>query len=278
MSKFENASWGIILIKNLTNIPITHTKTNLNDFNQEIEIQNRMQILDLSEKINFIRNNLFFLLVQRNHSIGYVNFIKGSYEPDNYITVGNLFKQMTSDEIKYLQTNIDDFDTIWKTCWNDNNTSTRNYTISKNKFKKLRDNKNELSLESFFKIKPLYDFLEWGYPKGRKLRNKPESDKECAIREFCEETGLTETDIKIIDEIEPIIEIMTGTDGRQYVHTYYVAESITDKKPITTSNEINDVDFFTVDQADRIIRDYHIEKKKILSSLFKYYTNKFLGL
>ena len=40
---------------------------------------------------------------------------------------------------------------------------------------------------------------EWGFPKGR--RNLKERDRECAVREFSEETGLTAEDYIIQEKI-----------------------------------------------------------------------------
>jgi ADP-ribose pyrophosphatase YjhB (NUDIX family) len=40
---------------------------------------------------------------------------------------------------------------------------------------------------------------EWGFPKGR--RNYQEKDYECAVREFCEETGYKQSVLKNIQNI-----------------------------------------------------------------------------
>jgi len=116
----------------------------------------------------------------------------------------------------------------------------------------------------------LYSFLEWGYPKGRKDKN--ESTLECAMREFYEETNIDITKIIIINEINPIEENLIGTNGIQYRHIYYIAET---KENINlenkNNNEIGNVGFFTYDESQKLLRDYHIEKKQILEQIFMYY-------
>ena len=42
---------------------------------------------------------------------------------------------------------------------------------------------------------------EWEFPKGR--RNQKEKDLDCALREFEEETGIHQTDIKIVENVFP---------------------------------------------------------------------------
>jgi 8-oxo-dGTP pyrophosphatase MutT (NUDIX family) len=42
-------------------------------------------------------------------------------------------------------------------------------------------------------IKEYWDTPEWGFPKGKKNRN--ENDRECAIREFREETNIESHEI-----------------------------------------------------------------------------------
>ena len=148
----------------------------------------------------------------------------------------------------------------------------KEFIESKDKFECLK-NKNgvELSLDFYIKnVKPFYTSPEWGFPKGRKMRG--ESDLECAIREFCEETGYSYSDIKIVTNIKPIIENIIGTNGVKYRHIYYIAEDISNKNPkIDGNTEIGDIGFFSFDDSNKLFREYHIEKKKITKNVFLYY-------
>lgn len=67
---------------------------------------------------------------------------------------------------------------------------------------------------------------EWGFPKGRKSHAR-ESERDCALRELLEETGLREEQIRIL-EVAPIRERFQGTDKKTYVCDYYVAEAMAD--------------------------------------------------
>jgi len=69
-----------------------------------------------------------------------------------------------------------------------------------------------------------YTEQEWGFPKGRKKIK--ESDIDCAIREFCEETQLYKDDIQIDSKIIPFQEIFFGTNNILYKHVYYIAKIV----------------------------------------------------
>ncbi len=136
---------------------------------------------------------------------------------------------------------------------------------------KLLSKTNGIGLDFYTeKITPKYDITEWGIPKGRKKYG--ESDLECALREFYEETQINITDIKVLDNIDPVIEIMQGTDGKKYKHIYYIAELISDTVNLKINNdEVQNIGFFSYFDACNIIRPYHIRKKKILESIINYY-------
>ena len=51
-----------------------------------------------------------------------------------------------------------------------------------------------------------------------------ETDIDCAIREFYEETRIVKDDLKIISDIIPFEEIFFGTNGIMYKHLYYIAK------------------------------------------------------
>jgi hypothetical protein len=53
---------------------------------------------------------------------------------------------------------------------------------------------------------------EWEFPKGR--RNFKEKDLDCALREFEEETGISTSKIKLIENVLPIEETFIGTNHK----------------------------------------------------------------
>jgi len=285
-------SWGIILInhKNIGDIKSEHTKIDLSkvDFTDN---KNRKEIIESDMRnINNIMENLNFLLISRKHSLGYSEFIKGEYKVDKTDQIKYLFKQMKTSEIEKIKMSLlkeDGFDMLWKDLWRNREnkfnqrkkTSLSNYNLLKN------DNKIDgpyinlkILTENVFSE---YDNDEWGFPKGRKNRNECESDIDCAMREFNEETGFTNDDYKIIHEIEPLVEDFVGTNGISYRHVYFVAEQISDKKPennVTESqkDEIGNIMFMNFQTAIENIRKYHIERKLILEKIFIYYIDRLI--
>jgi len=265
-------SWGIIVV-NLSQFDsksIKHEKINLKSKIFNIYPQNYKQIEDLSNYMN----NLRFLLVQRKHSIGFMDFVRGKYKLDNIDQINLLFQYMNKDEINLISTKT--FDELWCEIWNNDtnrmNNIKREYNYAKIQFEKLKMCEDtELDLNFFINnITPLYKFNEWGFPKGRRDRN--ETTLECAIREFSEETGIDKIKLKIINEIEPIEENLIGTNGIPYRHIYYVAELYDNLIPdITNNNETGNIGYFNLNESSELIREYHKEKKNILRMINMYY-------
>jgi 8-oxo-dGTP pyrophosphatase MutT (NUDIX family) len=269
-------SWGIILVKK-TGHNLKHENCNLQTNEDQIGI--KLNNINDFRIMSCISNQITFLLVRRKHSLGYTEFIRGKYVTDNIMVIQDLFKQMTPAEIETIKQNEHNFDILWNEFWGNmpNKLKLNDYQEAKKKFILLRDKINvELPL-SFYtsNTKTMYIRPEWGFPKGRK--HPKESDKDCAVREFCEETGLDKSDFNVLDEINPIVENMTGTNGIAYRHIYYLAEGITNTIPQIVSNEIGEIGYFTAEQAFSIFRDYHVEKKNIITIIGLYFTNKIMN-
>ena len=235
--------------------------------------------LDSSE----INKNINFLIVQRKNSLGYLEFIRGRYNLENTTSIIHLIKQMTPDEIYNIK-NID-FDNLWNNLWDTKNINNKNhykeYIISKQKFYQLKLNYNNILKNT----NPLYNFNEWGFPKGR--REAYESDLLCAIREFEEETTLTEKNYTILEKCKSITENLVGTNGINYTHNYYL--SIINNNFNSNNNDINN--FTLVDEKNKEIsqikvlnlseciekiRPYHTSKIKIIINIYKI-INEFLN-
>jgi 8-oxo-dGTP pyrophosphatase MutT (NUDIX family) len=109
---------------------------------------------------------------------------------------------------------------------------------------------------------------EWGFPKGRKKLK--EADVDCAIREFCEETQLNNTDIEIDTAIAPFQEIFFGTNDILYKHVYYIAKIINNNAEISLDNncieqirEIRSLKWFSEKEVLEHIKNHNIERIKI---------------
>lgn len=222
-------------------------------------------------------NNINFLMIQRKYSLGFVEFIRGKYDCDNIDTIIILIKQMVQTEIDMIKENISKFDILWQNLWRnsaDKLIFTNEYKNSKEKFEKICFDENYF--EKFIDTTLTYSDLEWGFPKGRK--KKYEKNITCAIREFEEETNLTNNDYKIINN-NPYEEIFYGTNSIKYKHVYYLAFLTTDKKFDNTNynsfqlDEIANINIFNYTDTMNNIRPYYIERIKIIENINNFINN-----
>lgn len=217
-----------------------------------------------------INDNIQFLMVQRKHSLGYLEFMRGRYRLENIENIIYLIEQMTPDEIYDILNK--DFDSLWNNLWDVNNIKNKNhhkeYVQSKQKFYQLK-----LSYPDLIKsTKPLYSFNEWGFPKGR--RESYESDLVCAIREFEEETNLEEKNYTILEKCKSIRENLTGTNGIQYTHNYFL--SIINNKSNwkdDTNKEIGQTSVLNIMECLNKIRPYHKNKIRIIKHIYAVINN-----
>jgi len=229
-------------------------------------------------------NIIKYLLVRRKDTLGFVEFMRGKYNLENVAYINKLFEIMTFDERNMIVHY--NFDYLWNKLWmkQDNKQYHNEYDSSKKKFNILKEgiyNKNILvslkTLNSTNKL--LWYEPEWGFPKGR--RNLKETNLECAIREFEEETGISHNEYNMIYQIEPLEELFSGSNNIRYKHIYYVAmanENINnifkiDKSNFNQVSEISNIKWHSYKECMNIIRTYNIEKKNVLEKLHKILTN-----
>ena len=275
-------SYGIILI---------NFKNQLANFNKDfidlIKSGNKFELDEYGIKVNSYKdiekfsmysNLIDFLMIQRKHTLGYIEFIRGRYNIDNIDGIVYLFQQMTPHEIELIAKN--DFDKLWKDFWG-NSPPTHQYAYnehekSKEKFNILKNEEDELSLSFYVNnVRSAWAQSEWGFPKGR--RNKQEENLICAKREFEEESDYKDTDYIILDNINPIVEDFIGTNGVKYRHIYYLALNNKDINTLKINhnnehqhNEIGDIKFFNYEEGIKIIRPYHTAKKKVLTMVYMF--------
>lgn len=225
------------------------------------------------------KNNIKFLMIRRKHTLGFIEFIRGHYKVDDIEGIIKLFKQMVKQEIELISTC--NFDELWSYCWGEYKLKSiyqTEYHRSKILFEKLKDDSCELNLKFYTSnVKPMWQTAEWGFPKGR--RSNKESDLECALREFKEETNYKDDEFILANKIEPINENLIGTNNKKYKHIYYVAFSTTNKAPdidednVSQQTEIGDIRYYNFDDAIKLIRTYHSDKQKIIIHLYSYIMN-----
>jgi len=280
-------SWGVILVSHEGFVrPPHYDRVNLqsvlDESNPNDPTRSRAKISTDNDRgvACDASNNLMFLMISRKHSVGYVEFIRGRYKPHKTDQIMYLFRQMMQSEIDVIKRSIemdDGFDFLWNGFWGQRANVPyiqKDRTNSRTHYRTLKNTPVDNLEYIVTHVKAEHQIGEWGFPKGR--RNRNETEQECAIREFKEETGYTERDIRVIDSIEPIVERFIGTNGIEYRHVYYVAEFASGSIPVPeiTNEEIGEMRFMNFIDAMGSIRDYHIPRKQLLSSLFMYYVDQ----
>jgi ADP-ribose pyrophosphatase YjhB (NUDIX family) len=116
-----------------------------------------------------------------------------------------------------------------------------------------------------------WDEPEWGFPKGK--RNYNESDIDCAMREFYEETGIKSRNMTfVINNLAPYEEIFMGSNYKSYKHRYFLMyvdynTSVAEKMTDVDKFEVSKVEWKSFNECLGAIRHYNLEKKRILSNI-----------
>lgn len=217
---------------------------------------------------------LQFLMLRRKDSFGYIDFIRGKYSPYNIYQIQNIVNEMSLSEKERILS--DNFDELWKQMWGQTtNTQYKNEEFSScKKLEIIRDgvtiNNEIIKLHDIInKSTTQWSETEWEFPKGR--RNYKEKDIECALREFEEETGISSTKIKIIENILPFEEIFIGTNHKSYKHKYFLAHTseIDDYLHNFQLTEVSKLEWKTIEECLEDIRPYNLEKKTLILNINK---------
>jgi len=243
-----------------------------------LEIDNyNFSHIDNINRLDIFKKNIKFLMIQRKHSLSYIEFIRGKYSLENIEHISNLFKNMCSSEINDIKNY--DFDNLWNNLWKKTSKSKafqKEYKNSKDLFNKLTEHQNYNDL---INIKPKYDTPEWGFPKGR--RNLFEKNLDCALREFEEETSIPIEKINILNKVNCVSEQYTGSNSLNYRHIYYLSyvDSNLIKNDIIndyTNYEVSKIGWFSWEEAIELIRDYYTEKIKVVNQIYFLFLNLYL--
>lgn len=216
-----------------------------------------------------------YLLIRRKETLGFIDFIRGKYSLNDKKYILNMMRQMTQTEKRMLLEEA--FETIWNRIWCDDVSSSQYRSeemTSKDKFEVLCS--GVYMKGEFYNMASLLDECkdsvwevpEWGFPKGR--RNPGENDYDCAIREFCEETGYKRSHLNNLENIIPIEEIFTGSNYKSYKHKYFIMNM--DIRNTTNLDnyqraEVSKMEWMDYEQCLLNIRDYNLEKKRAIGKV-----------
>jgi ADP-ribose pyrophosphatase YjhB (NUDIX family) len=224
-------------------------------------------------------DELEILMIQRKDSIGFIELLRAKYKLTDIDYIKQQIAGITFEEKNALKTKT--FEELWITLWGkssfDSKQYNQEYEQAKYKFEQLQKGVEiddvTIKLDELLDSSPiLWKTPEWGFPKGR--RNLMEKNMQCAIREFCEETGLKEDQFIMYDNILPIKESFIGNNNVHYCHIYYLAWIPTDISVVYNpaneimSTEIGNVQWFSYNDASSHIRSTNKSKQEILEQVF----------
>ncbi len=184
-------------------------------------------IICLKKKIN---TEIKFLMVKKPITYHFAEFVNGHYKKKNEQHLIKLFNGMTYyEKMDILSFN---FGNLWYRIYRNfpdklqNNKTIHYYHNKKNKFENtfIHDTK---FLKKLIANSKNADTI-WEFPKGR--ANINEKNINTAIREFYEETGITEDNIKLLWHLSPYVETYKDF-GTTYQNIYYYSEAIGDWEP-----------------------------------------------
>jgi len=212
------------------------------------------------------------VMIEKHDSISYIEFIRGKYTTDNTEYIQLLIDRMSLIEkekiIKYT------FRELWNDIWYSDNNS-KEYNKSNKKYDIIKNN-----LDKYInKSNKNYKYNEWEIPKGR--RNQYETDKECAIREFEEETNINSEMYNIYDNILPFNESYYGSNNIQYKNVYYLAKIKLDiDLKINKNNkeqicEVKSIKWISKDNYKDYVRDYSDYKMNVLNNIFNFLSSNY---
>ena len=226
--------------------------------------------------------SIHYLMIQRKDSLSFMEFIRGKYSLSNVDYIKKLLSYMTVPERKILETAT--FQELWNIVWYQphGNKHSQEFSESKIKFESLKHGfllkqpNGTTPKGTMVVLKQLlqqttssYTEPEWGFPKGR--RRLKEDDMDCAIREFCEESGFEKSDIEVQADIAPLEEFFYGTNNVLYRHVYYIARIIKNEERVIMVNPSNPHQAREVQKAQWLsysdvlerIRPYNVERRNL---------------
>ncbi len=220
-------------------------------------------------------NNVEVVMIKKRYTYQYQSFVMAHYDIKHTKYIRYLFNNMTfSEKIDILSM---EFSAMWRRIWlnnperffnlveiykNNNKYDKNNSHVIKNKFSDIEIHKTyyekKNKFENYFQRDNgmllrnlIYQSnnaeLLWEIPKGRKDEtNLEETNIDCAIREFYEETSISSDKYKILYNYEPIIDSFIDNQTH-YKTIYYVA-----KLHEEYENYIPYIDFKNFDQITEI--------------------------
>lgn len=198
---------------------LTMIKEYMKNKKKPVKPKSQLQRPNYTEKRSYgiacfrLHNNQYeVLLVKRRYTYAFCDFVNGRYSNKNNSSILKLFNNMTVEEKADIS--LLDFHILWTRVWHN---STKNY---KKKYELFNNNFLKDGGERLLKLLKMSKSIDhiWELPKGQKERF--ESDEQCAVREFKEETGLSKDKYKLYNASRVYSYV---DDNILYILKYYFA-------------------------------------------------------
>jgi 8-oxo-dGTP pyrophosphatase MutT (NUDIX family) len=220
------------------------------------------------------QDEIKFLMTLRRDTFCYECIIRGIYTDD---LLEDYVSHITQEEkeriLKYP------FDMLWKDLW----VSVRR-RLYKIEYKKAKETftKNMDRILSLVQQLIVFDPIKWEFPKGKMFSE--ETQVQCALREFQEETNIHKKYISILKNASTYSDYFTGNDSKEYQSVYHLGyihkglsiPFIYHKCPYHmrndyVSDEVMSIDWFSYEQAYEVCTP---GKRYILEKIHLYLFNK----
>lgn len=204
-----------------------------------------------------------YLMICRKHTFGFTSVIRGKYTSTNNQQIQTYVDSMTNYEKELICTK--EFSELWEYLWCGILNIRKNHdkTHAELKFNSIRD----LLFLCIQSSETKWENPEWEFPKGR--MQQCETDIQCAIREFQEETHISSNNINIVYNICPFEELYKGSNEKMYQITYYLAQ-LKNEEPNLLSfqeEEVSKMEWKNLDECLESIRPCNKEKKELINSI-----------
>ncbi len=209
-------------------------------------------------------NQIEIAMVKKRYSYSFFNFVFGRYKPNDIKYLKYLFNNMSfSEKIDILGMQ---FENMWYRIWLSSpskhfdisdvykidttriitrDEKYRSFYQKKNKFEKNFVNDGGKKLRELIYCSNDAE-ITWEIPKGGK--HEHETNIDCAMREFTEETCIPHTKYKILHDISPTVETIND-NGSIYQHYYYVAKA---RDNVNIEPKINFSSFAQISEVGQI--------------------------